>query len=67
MAVIQEIDGGFKPICNSCGIALCYSLSEEEYYRVKAFWDKWECDQCNPNAVGALTKYLASAAPERQG
>lgn len=39
-------DGSIQPICNDCGIALCWGLSEEEYDDRKQFWDDWCCRSC---------------------
>ena len=49
--------GGVTPICNTCGVSLCWDISEEEYIENKAFWDNWKCESCNPNAWGSLKKY----------
>lgn len=39
--------GGYTPICNSCGIKLCWDISEYEYEDNELFWDNWKCQQCN--------------------
>ncbi|MDW7555348.1 hypothetical protein D9623_33475 (plasmid) [Azospirillum brasilense] len=41
------IPGGVTPICNCCGINLCWDISNEEYREAKAFWDAWVCQDCN--------------------
>ena len=43
----STIDGGMTPICNSCGITLCWDISDEEYYQNKVFWESWICQDCN--------------------
>jgi hypothetical protein len=48
---------GYTPVCDSCGIALCYDISEEEYQENKSFWDNWQCKECNPNYKGALKRF----------
>lgn len=59
MAVINSKSGmgGYTPMCGSCGIALCWDISELEYAELKEFWDSWECKECNPNAIGARRRY----------
>jgi hypothetical protein len=54
----STIPGGVTPICNSCGVALCWDLSEDDYYEARDFWDDWECKDCNPNYKGALKRFL---------
>lgn len=44
------------PICDMCGVALCWDISNEEYIDNKNFWDNWECRDCNPNYKGALKR-----------
>lgn len=39
--------GGITPMCNECGIALCWDLSAEEYAEDAEFWDSWRCQDCN--------------------
>jgi hypothetical protein len=54
----STLDGGVTPICNSCGIALCWDISDGEYEEAKAFWDKWKCKECNPETYsGALKQW----------
>lgn len=45
------------PICNECGIHLCYDISIQEYNQDKNFWDDWRCDICNPHARGSYLEY----------
>lgn len=44
----STLEGGVTPICNDCGVTLCWDISEEEYYQRKLFWDRWRCRECNP-------------------
>ena len=53
----STIDGGVTPICNECGISLCWDISEEEYTEQKGFWDEWLCKDCNPDYHGALKRW----------
>ena len=39
--------GALTPICNRCGISLCWDISVDEYERQKGFWDSWICRDCN--------------------
>ena len=57
MGVFLSSLGGMTPICNDCGICLCWDISEEEYQEEKAFWDVWKCQDCNPNYSGALKRF----------
>lgn len=55
----STIPGGITPLCNECGVALCWDLPEEEYLQDKGFWDEWRCRDCNPDYEGALQRYRA--------
>lgn len=62
MGVIQllsTIDGGHTPICNSCGVTLCWDILDEEYRDKQLFWDNWECRDCNPSAHGSRKRWVA--------
>lgn len=41
------MDGALTPICNSCGVSLCWDISELEYEECIEFWDEWICQDCN--------------------
>lgn len=43
----RSMPGALTPMCNDCGIALCWDIDEDEYQRNKAFWDAWKCRDCN--------------------
>lgn len=51
MGVTQShtTDDGLTPICNLCGIALCWDISPWEYEEEEEFWDNWCCKHCDPN------------------
>ena len=34
------------PICNECGVALCWDISVEDYDERPTFWDDWCCRDC---------------------
>jgi hypothetical protein len=38
--------GALTPICNDCGISLCWDIAEEEYDEAREFWDRWVCQDC---------------------
>lgn len=41
------MDDAVTPMCNECGVALCWDISIQEYEEQKAFWDMWRCQVCN--------------------
>lgn len=42
------MEGAMTPICNCCGILLCWDISEEEALgENNAFWESWVCQDCN--------------------
>lgn len=55
----STMDGGFTPICNECGISLCWDISEEEYQLNKVFWDGWICVDCNGGTRMSLKDWKA--------
>lgn len=46
MGVIPSNLGGFTPICEDCGVMLCWDISEEEYVLNDKFWEEWLCEVC---------------------
>ncbi len=56
MGVIEKY-GEAQPICNDCGVALCWSVSSEQYEEDKDFWDSWKCEDCNPKSSGSYIKF----------
>ena len=46
------------PICNDCGISLCWDILEEEYKEAKQFWDDWICQDCNGGIRLNLKEWL---------
>ncbi len=42
----STLDGAYTPICDACGVCLCWDISEKEYLERKAFWDDWICKEC---------------------
>jgi hypothetical protein len=45
--VSRTMPGGYTPICEECGIYLCWDISFEEYAENEAFLDAWVCEHCN--------------------
>jgi hypothetical protein len=50
--------GGLTPICNDCGIMLCWDISDEEYQEAMAFWEAWICQECNGGTPLSLKAWL---------
>lgn len=55
----STIPGGYTPVCGTCGMALCWDISEAEYAEDQDFWDDWRCRDCNPDYAGALQRHRA--------
>jgi hypothetical protein len=36
----------YTPICDDCGIALCWDIDETIYKQNIKYWDNWKCDAC---------------------
>ena len=53
----STMPNSWTPICNDCGIALCYDISDDEYQRMKNFWENWRCKECNEDWKGARRRY----------
>lgn len=58
MAVVESSMGGYTPICNNCGVAICWDISPYEYGEARPFWDDYCCKDCNPNYKGALKRFM---------
>ena len=54
------LDGGVTPICNDCGVSLCWDISEEEYEQSADFWDDWICQDCNGGERMTRDKYYGN-------
>jgi len=46
MGIINNKSGELQPVCDDCGIALCWTISEFDYLLRKDFWDNWKCKVC---------------------
>lgn len=53
----STMEGAWTPHCNTCGIALCWDISQLEYEEEKEFWDRRECKECNPYAEGSRKRW----------
>lgn len=53
--------GGMTPICEECGVALCWDIAVEEYEAERAFWDAWKCRDCNGGEAMHRQSRLGSA------
>jgi hypothetical protein len=51
--------GGVTPICNKCGVALCYDIAAEEAEEAQEFWDAWVCRDCNGGQPMSLKAFQA--------
>ncbi|QAY80233.1 hypothetical protein [Sphingosinicella sp. BN140058] len=47
------LDGALTPICNSCGVSLCWDIGRGEYLEAKPFWEAWTCQDCNGSRLSA--------------
>jgi len=52
-------EGAVTPICNECGVSLCWDLSDFEYAEAKPFWDRWICQECNGGTKMSLKAWHA--------
>lgn len=54
----STIDGGCTPICNICGVHLCYDIGYSDYFENRDFWEMWICEDCNGGKKFSLAQYL---------
>ena len=60
----STMPGGVTPICNDCGVSLCWDISNEQYAEAKGFWEDWICRDCNDGEPLSLKAWLARKAVE---
>jgi len=60
------LPGGVTPVCNDCGVALCWDISEGEYAQDRAFWDAWRCRGCNGGTPMRRAEFRKRAAGQGQ-
>lgn len=41
------MDGALTPICETCGVSLCWDIEENEAIADEDFWNQWKCQDCN--------------------
>ncbi len=52
-----------QPQCSECGVGLCWSIGDMEYFEWKGFWDDWCCRDCNINYKNAYKEYKENHKP----
>jgi len=57
------VAGGLTPVCGSCGVRLCWDISDEEYAEAREFWDAWVCRECNGGRSRSLAAWKAKNRP----
>lgn len=43
----STMDGALTPICESCGVSLCWDVEEIQAIADMDFWNQWKCQDCN--------------------
>jgi hypothetical protein len=51
--------GAVTPVCNACGVWLCWDVCEEEAEQDRDFWDAWLCRDCNGGEPMSLKQWRA--------
>ena len=59
--------GGYTPMCDDCGVALCWDIGPDEYEAERGFWDTWRCRDCNPDYLGARKRWVAKRVGGLEG
>lgn len=66
------MDGGLTPICEACGVSLCWDIEENEALALEAFWNQWKCQDCNDGVRMSIEDWkarhsaaVAKVKPER--
>ena len=57
--------GGVTPICDKCGVSLCWDISDDEYQMDRPFWDTWVCRDCNGGVPLSRKAYRESVKAAR--
>jgi hypothetical protein len=55
------MQGAYTPICNDCGVMLCWDIGKEEYQKDINFWDSWICRECNGGQAMNRKEYYETA------
>ena len=53
------MDGGLTPICEACGVSLCWDIEEGEALALEAFWNQWKCQDCNHGVRMSIEEWKA--------
>lgn len=59
--------GSQTPICNDCGVFLCWDVSDADADRDREFWDAWRCEECNGGQRMRLSEWRGSGASGAEG
>ena len=51
------MEGALTPICEACGVSLCWDIEENEALADEAFWNQWKCQDCNDGVRMSLEKW----------
>jgi len=43
----STMEGALTPICNGCGVSLCWDIEANEALGDADFWLQWQCETCN--------------------
>lgn len=54
------MSGGYTPVCNDCGVHLCWDISEEEAAAERGFWEAWLCETCNGGVPMSLKRWKST-------
>lgn len=57
----STLSDGVTPVCNKCGIHLCWDISDDEYQADQPFWDAWVCQDCNSGIAVSRKAFRQSA------
>lgn len=52
--------GGVTPICDDCGVSLCWDISDEEFAEAPDFWNAWTCRDCRGGVPMSLKAFKAA-------
>lgn len=67
MGTVQSKDtDGYTPICNECGVHLCWDISYIEYEENKKFWDNWKCEECDSDVWGSRKRFIKKLKQEQE-
>lgn len=56
------MEGALTPICNDCGVSLCWDIEEGEALANEDFWNQWICQDCNGGKPMSLQDWIAQKA-----